>query len=96
MSSKPLKNESILNDIEKFSSLLTENVTLVFNDVNSANYLQQICFFFLGLRAKWKSLYQMPNSAPLIQVRVLLKQRMKERKIQRKIQCRRLCTVCHR
>ena len=46
MSSKPLKNESILNDIEKFSSLLTENVTLVFNDVNSANYLQQIWFFF--------------------------------------------------
>jgi hypothetical protein len=41
MTSNPLKNESILNDISKFSSLLTENVTLV----NSANDLQQICFF---------------------------------------------------
>jgi hypothetical protein len=42
---KSLKNESILNDTEKFSSPLTENVTLVFNDVNSANDLQYICFF---------------------------------------------------
>ena len=44
MVSNPLQSESILNGIWKFSSLLTEKVTVVFNYVNLDNDLQQSCF----------------------------------------------------